>query len=121
MQEKQDGAKVPQNTVSLLTAAVKSDGSQGQPFTFTVVSPTQKTYQLQAENEADMREWMSAIQVAAPFRLCCDCPAFAWPVPALLCCHEAARTFASSYGCEHASLLQAKTAAHLVQTATSSL
>ena len=64
LQEKQDGQKQPQNTVSLLTAAVRAEGRDSQPpFTFTVVSPAQKNYLLQAESEQEMREWMAAIQV----------------------------------------------------------
>ena len=60
MQEKQGGEKTPTNTVSLLTAAVK-DGPV--PCSFSVVSPQQKAYVLQAESEQDVKEWMAAIQV----------------------------------------------------------
>ena len=61
---------MPQNTVSLLTAAVRQESSQ--PSAFTVVSPAQKAYLLQAENEADMREWISAIQVLAHAAVLCE-------------------------------------------------
>lgn len=49
--------------MSLLTAAVKAEGRDGQPHAFTVVSPAQKNYMLQADTEADMHGWMAAIQV----------------------------------------------------------
>ena len=63
VQDKQDGNRTPQNTVPLITAAVRAEGKEGAPFSFTVVSPALKSYLLQAESETDMREWMAAIQV----------------------------------------------------------
>ena len=52
----------PQNTVGLLTATIKPDAEEpGVRFAFRVISP-EKEYTLQAENEAEAREWMSALQ-----------------------------------------------------------
>ena len=52
--------------MSLLTAAVRGEGPNGQaPHAFTIVSPAHKTYMLQAYTEADMHGWMAAIQVRA--------------------------------------------------------
>ena len=66
MQDRQDGQKTPQNTVSLLTAAVKTLAGEGvPPYAFSVVSPAQnaKAYMLQADSEGEQRQWMAAIQV----------------------------------------------------------
>ncbi|KAK9788851.1 hypothetical protein WJX73_007548 [Symbiochloris irregularis] len=60
--DKQDGQASPQNTVLLLTAAVRAEPREDRPFVFTIVSPAHKNYTLQAESEADMLRWMAAIQ-----------------------------------------------------------
>eukprot|EP00884_Botryococcus_braunii_P002527 jgi/Botrbrau1/12275/Bobra.0323s0015.1 len=60
--EKQGEKKTAQNTVNLLTATVKVDSEDpALRFCFRVISP-EKTYTLQADNDLDRSEWMSAIQ-----------------------------------------------------------
>ncbi|KAK9807526.1 hypothetical protein WJX72_001570 [[Myrmecia] bisecta] len=60
--ERKDNKKTPQNTVSLLTATIKSDSDEpGLRYCFRVVSP-EKVYTLQAENDLEQREWMETIQ-----------------------------------------------------------
>ena len=67
MQERIDRRKTPQNTVNLLTSTIKAgvdeqEGGRPLKYCFRVVS-TERVILLQADSEADMREWMTMLRV----------------------------------------------------------